>query len=155
MDPLLELIKLQTKERDKGYCGAIVFVYKKYNTEQQHCLHTWVTTGFPSSSFLTAYEGKQVNRTKTLTQTIDPTPNFIIHNKQSHPWHFICQAESNFDNTYWTKAGFLSNYVMLTNIFFIDKIKQNNNNNKVKLNEPNHMQTKTERGWRARGLPVH
>lgn len=148
---IVRVIQMWNKSTTKGYFWRnSVCVYKKYNTEQQHCLHTWVTTGFPLSHHDQCFNGwwRKVNRTKTWTQTIDATLNFMMHNKHlnnkcSYPWHFICQAESNVNIKEETRVGFVDTYLSLTTQIFING---KNNGNK----ELDHMLTNTERLKRHR-----
>lgn len=68
---------------DKGYCGVIVFFYKNIIQNSNTACIPELLLAFLSlitNSTSTAYEGHQVNRTKTQIQTIDSTLNFMLHN---------------------------------------------------------------------------
>lgn len=63
-----------------------VFVYKKNIIQNSNtaCIPELQLASFSlvTDNTSTAYEGNQVNRTKTRIQTIDSTANFVMHNKQ-------------------------------------------------------------------------
>lgn len=147
---IVRVIQMRNKSTTKGYFWRnSVCVYKKYNTEQQHCLHTWVTTGFPLSHHHQCFNGwwRKVNRTKTWTQTIDATLNLRTINISTTNV-LILGTSSVRQNQMWTskrKPG-LGLWTLIchwrTHIFINGK----NNDNK----EPDHMLTNTERLKRHR-----
>lgn len=124
MDPLLTRIKLQTKPFiDKGYCGVIVFVYKNIIQSSNTACIPELQLAFLSlstHSTSTAYVRTRSKERDIITNYMN-FMTFTMNDSTSEcscPWHFICQAEPNFDDNYETKAGLPDTYLSLTNIHF-------------------------------------
>lgn len=105
---------------DKGYCGVIVFFYKNIiqngNTDCIPELQLAFLSLITNRSS-TAFEGNQVNRTKTQTQTeLHVAQLHISTSECSHPWHFICQAKPTLTTNMKQRFGVLDTYRSLINI---------------------------------------
>lgn len=106
---------------------------------------------FPiTRSTSTAYEGNTESKQRLQTivshWTSCCTMNNSTESECSRPWHFICQAEPNFDGNYRTKVGLPD---ADKHTCFI-----NNKKNKSGTGRKWSTHRQKQRGWRVGGLPV-